>query len=141
MAEMGKEGASDDASCDDPGVCLLAFLPEQIRGIPGADNDGCHHQEECYLLQIQHHVEIENLPGTLAEYHAQYKSVDMEMIDGIYLRVEIVDDAEQHHAGYLHDSCRLVPSETYEDEAEEIRYQRKHGCMADAGGYEEQPSL
>ena len=65
----------------------------------------------------------------------------MEMIDGIYLRVEIVDDAKQYYAGYLHDSCRLVPSETYEDEAEEIRYQRKHGCMADAGGYEEQPSL
>ena len=65
----------------------------------------------------------------------------MEMIDGINLRVEIVDDAEQHYAGYLHDSCRLVPSETYEDEAEEVRYQRKHGGMTDAGGYEEQPSL
>lgn len=97
--------------------------------------------KKCYLLKIQHDVEIENFAGTLAEYHAQYKSVDMEMIDGIHLRVEIVDDAKQYYAGYLHDSCRLVPSETYDDEAEEIRYQRKHGCMADTGGYEEQLSL
>ena len=137
MAEMSKEGAANDASCYGPGVCLLAFLPEKVRGIPGADNDGCHYQEECYLLQIQHDVEIENLAGTLAEYHAQYKSVDMEMIDGINLRVEIVDDAEQYDTNNLYDSSRLGTSAKRTDEAEKIRYHRKYGCMADAGGYEE----
>ena len=137
MAEMSKESASDEASWDDPGICFLAFLPEKIRGVPDADNDGCHHHKKCYLLKIQHDVEIENFAGTLAEYHAQYKSVDMEMIDGIHLRVEIVDDAEQHHADNLYDSSRLSTSAKRKDEAEEIRYQCKHSCMADAGGYEE----
>lgn len=59
------------------------------------------------------------------------------MIDGIHLRVEIVDDAEQHHADNLYDSSCLSTSAKRKDEAEEIRYQRKHGCMADAGCYEE----
>ena len=61
----------------------------------------------------------------------------MEMIDGIHLRVEIVDDAEQHDSNNLYDSSRLSTSAKRKDEAEKIRYQRKHGCMADAGRYEE----
>lgn len=32
------------------------------------------------------------------------------MIDGIYLRVEIVDDAEQHDSNNLYDSSRLGTS-------------------------------
>ena len=55
----------------------------------------------------------------------------------IHLRVEIVDDAEQLDANNLYDSSRLGTSAKRKDEAEKIRYQRKHGCMADAGGYEE----
>lgn len=61
----------------------------------------------------------------------------MEMIDGIHLRVEIVDDAEQHDSNNLYGSSRLGTSAKRKDEAEKIRYQRKHGCMTDAGGYEE----
>lgn len=43
----------------------------------------------------------------------------MEMIDGIHLRVEIVDDAEQHDSNNLYDSSRLGTSAKRKDEAED----------------------
>ena len=42
------------------------------------------------------------------------------MIDGIHLRVEIVDDVEQYDTNNLYDSSRLGTSAKRKDEAEKI---------------------
>ena len=115
---MGIEGASYEATCHEPSVCLLFLQSDAMGCIPYAYHDGCHNQEEGYLLEIKQDAEIEYLSGTFTEYHIQHKSIDMEMVDAIYLRVEVIEDTEQDDTHNLYCHSRLMAATRQHDGAQ-----------------------
>ena len=81
-----------------------------MRQIPHSHYDSCDNSKESYFLKIEQNIKIEYLACTLAKNHTQHKTIDMEMIDGKNLRVEVIEHTEQHHSNYLHHQSRLSVS-------------------------------
>lgn len=75
-------------------------------------------KKEGYLLEIKQDAEIEYLSGTFTEYHTQHKSIDMEMVDAIYLRVEVIEDTEQDDTHNLYCHSRLMAATRQHDGAQ-----------------------
>ena len=78
-----------------------------MRQIPNAYHNGGNDGKKSCLLEVKQGIKVEYLACSLAENHTQHKTIDMEMVDSINLRVKIVEHTEQHHAHYLHNPCCL----------------------------------